>query len=141
MAHQWKVPSWNGIDQRFAASVTGQYMAGTEDYSPAPSPEPTVKILESRTGRHLQAFDMLPSVQCVAFDKTSRFVAAANLMGDIAVWDVESGKQLAGWRTKEFTSWGIIKSHCYIGGIYAIAFAPDSETLLVAGMGDMRDRS
>ncbi len=126
-------------DNNMVASVTGQYLAGAEDYSPAPSAEPTVKILESRTGKQLFALDMLPPVQCVAFDASSRYVAAANLMGDIAVWDSSTGQQLAAWRTKEFTSWGIIKSHCYIGGIYAIVFAPDSESLLVAGMGDMRD--
>ncbi len=126
-------------DQRLVASVTGQYLAGAEDYSPAPSSEPTLKILEARTGKLISALDMLPPVQCVNFDSSSRYVAAANLMGDIAVWDVNSGERLSTWRTKEFTSWGIIKSHCYIGGIYAIAFAPDSETVLVAGMGDMRD--
>lgn len=126
-------------DQQLIASVTGQYLAGAEDYSPAPSSEPTIKILESRTGKQLLAMEMLPSVQCVTFDSSSRYVAAANLMGDIAVWEAATGKTLANWRTKDFTSWGIIKSHCYIGGIYAISFAPDSETLLVAGMGDMRD--
>lgn len=126
-------------DKKMVASVSGQYLAGSEDYSPAPSTEPTVKILEARTGKQLSAMDMLPPVQCVAFDPTSQYVAAANLMGDISVWEAATGKQLANWRTKEFTSWGIIKSHCYIGGIYSIAFAPDSETLLVAGMGDMRD--
>ena len=126
-------------DGRSIASVTGQYLAGTEDYSPAPSAEPTIKILEARTGKLLHAMEMLPPVQCVAFDSSSRYVAAANLMGDMAVWDAVTGKQLASWRSKEFTSWGIIKSHCYIGGIYAITFAPDSESILVAGMGDMRD--
>lgn len=126
-------------DQQMIASVTGQYMPGSEDYSPAPWSEPTVKICQARSGKLLQALDMLPSVQCVTFDASSRYVAAANLMGDISVWEAATGKPLATWRTKEFTSWGIIKSHCYIGGIYAIAFAPDSETVLVAGMGDMRD--
>ena len=83
--------------------------------------------------------EMLPSVQCVAFDASSRYVAAGNLMGDLAVWEVTSGKQLAHWRSPSFTSWGIIKSHCYIGGIFAVAFSHDSQSLYAAGMGDMRD--
>ena len=126
-------------DQRFVASVSGQYLAGAEDYAPLASQEPTVKIIEAETGKLVHAFEMLPSVQCVAFDVSSRHVAAGNLMGDLAVWEVESGRQLARWRTNSFTSWGIIKSHCYIGGVFAISFSPDGESLYAAGMGDMKD--
>lgn len=126
-------------DQRCIASVTGQYLAGSEEYAPQASEEPTIKLLDAATGKLQHALQMLPSVQCVAFDATSQFVAAGNLMGDLAVWEVASGKQLAQWRSPSFTSWGIIKSHCYIGGIFAVAFSPDSQSLYAAGMGDMRD--
>ncbi len=126
-------------DHRFIASVSGQYLVGAEDYAPLTASEPTVNIIDATTGRQLHGFDMLPSVQCVAIDPSSRYVAAGNLMGDLAVWEVESGRQLAGWRTKSFTSWGITKSHCYISGAFAISFSPDSQSLYAAGMGDMRD--
>ena len=126
-------------DQRLVASVSGQYLAGAEDYAPLASQEPTVKIIEAATGKLVHAFEMLPSVQCVAFDISSRYVAAGNLMGDLAVWELESGRQLAQWRSKSFTSWGIIKSHCYIGGVFAVSFSPDGESLYAAGMGDMKD--
>jgi hypothetical protein len=55
------------------------------------------------------------------------------------VWDLEAGELAAEWNTDAFTSWGVIKSHCYIGGIFAIAFTPDGEHVLLAGMGPMRD--
>jgi hypothetical protein len=126
-------------DQRVIASVTGQYLAGSEEYAPLASDEPTVKLLDASSGQTLHALNMLPSVQCVAFDATSQFVAAGNLMGDLAVWEVASGKQLAQWRSPAFTSWGIIKSHCYIGGVFAVAFSPDSQSVYAAGMGEMRD--
>jgi WD40 repeat protein len=126
-------------DGRFVVSVTGQYLAGSEDYSPLPAEEPCVRIVDARTGEILHSLDMLPSVQCVAIDPSSRFVAAANLMGDIAVWEMDTGKQISTWRTPSFTSWGIIKSHCYIGGIYAVSFSPDGEHLYAAGMGEMND--
>jgi WD40 repeat protein len=126
-------------DQRYVASVTGQYLAGSEDYSPLPAKEPTVIVLDASTGRRVQAFEMLPSVQCVAFDPSSRYVAAGNLIGDLAVWDIVYGEQVAKWNTPSFTSWGIIKSHCFIGGIYAVAFSPDGDSLYAAGMGEMRD--
>ena len=126
-------------DRTRVASVSGQYLAGAEDYAPLPSEEPTVKLLDAMTGKELMSFNMLPPVQCVAFDLSGRYLAAGNLMGDLAVWDIESGKTLAEWRTKSFTSWGIIKSHCYISGIFAVSFSPDGKSLYAAGMGDMRD--
>ncbi len=126
-------------DRTRIASVSGQYLAGAEDYSPLPSAEPTVKLLDAATGKELRSFNMLPPVQCVAFDVSGRLLAAGNLMGDLAVWDIESGQPLAEWRTKSFTSWGIIKSHCYISGIFAVSFSPDGKSLYAAGMGDMRD--
>lgn len=134
--------SWQMVlapNQKWLASVTGQYLAGAEDYSPLPSEEATIKLLDASTGNTIHAWNLLPSVQCVAIDPQSKYVAAANLMGDIAVYDIESGQELNQWRTTSFTSWGIIKSHCYIGGIFAITFSPDSQSLYVAGMGDMRD--
>ncbi|MBL8871046.1 MAG: hypothetical protein JNK90_14720 [Planctomycetaceae bacterium] len=134
--------SWQMVlspDEKWLASVTGQYLAGAEDYTPQPSSEPTVKLMDAVQGKVIHAWNMLPSVQCVTIDPSSKYVAAANLMGDVAVYEIETGKEVATWRTKSFTSWGIIKSHCYIGGIFALMFSPDSATLYVAGMGDMRD--
>ncbi len=126
-------------DRNKIASVSGQYLAGSADYSPMPSDYPTVQVVEAASGKLLQSFDFLPPVQCVTFDTTGQFLAAGNLMGDLAVWDLATGVKLAAWRTDAFTSWGIIKSHCYISGIFAVSFAPDSQSLYAAGMGQMRD--
>jgi hypothetical protein len=43
------------------------------------------------------------------------------------------------WNTPDFTSWGIIKSHHYIGGIFDFSFSPDGSRLITCGMGPMRD--
>lgn len=126
-------------DRRRVASVSGQYLAGGLKYEPGPSDEPTVKVFDAVSGELQHAFDFLPSVQAVAFDPSGHYVAAGNLMGDIGVWDLEKGEQAAQWRTPDFTSWGIIKSHCYIGGIHALQFAADGESIYAAGMGEMRD--
>lgn len=126
-------------DQRFLASVTGQYLAGDYKYSPASETEPSVKVLSAAEGRLLHALPHVPSVQSVVFSHDSQWVAAGNLMGEVRVWDVATGKQAGGFQSKDFTSWGIIKSHCYLGGIFAMEFAPDNSELLVCGMGDMRD--
>jgi WD40 repeat protein len=60
-------------------------------------------------------------------------------MGEVRVWNGKTGEQLANWTTPDFTSWGIIKSHCYLGGIFAMQFTADGSELLLAGMGPMRD--
>jgi WD40 repeat protein len=126
-------------NNRFGASVTGQYLAGGLKYEPLPEREPSVKIFDAETGQELWQFAHLPPVQSVAFSADSRFVAAGNLMGDIKVWELSSGKQVAEWNSAAFTMWGITKSHCYIGGIYSLLFMPGSNELLACGMGPIRD--
>ena len=126
-------------DGERVASVTGQYLVGGEKYEPAAAPEPTVKIYDARTGDLLQAFEHLPPVLAVTFSPDGQFVAAANMMGDVRVWDVVSGAERLAIHTPDFTSWGIIKSPHYCGGIYGLAFAPDGQSLLCCGMGPMTD--
>jgi WD40 repeat protein len=126
-------------DGKLLASVTGQYLAGGETYEPAAEREPSVKVYDVATGRLRHAFPHVPSVQSVAFSPCSGYVAAGNLMGEVRVWDIAREKMVANWTTDAFTCWGIIKSHCYIGGIYSLSFTPDGDHLLAAGMGPMRD--
>lgn len=126
-------------DERLVASVTGQYLAGGEKYEPAAEKEPSVKVYDIDTGELRHAFAHIPPVLSVAFSPDSRHVAAANLMGEIRVWDVQSGKQVASWTTPDFTCWGIIKSHHYVGGIFDLAFTADGKEILACGMGPMVD--
>ena len=121
------------------ASVTGQYLAGGEKYEPAPSGEPTVKVYDTRSGELLQAWHHLPPVLSVAFSPDGQHLTAANMMGEVRIWNVSTGQLAAHFTTPEFTSWGIIKSPHYCGGIYSLAFAPDGASLLACGMGNMTD--
>jgi len=126
-------------DQTMIASVTGQYLAGDYKYHPASEREPSVRILSTATGEIQHSLSHVPSVQAVAFSHNSRWVAAGNLMGEVRVWDCQTGELAGSFTTPDFTSWGIIKSHCYLGGIFAIRFTPDDSAVIVCGMGDMRD--
>ncbi|PHS10613.1 MAG: hypothetical protein COA78_11170 [Blastopirellula sp.] len=126
-------------DEKLLASVTGQYLAGGYKYEPKPETEPSIKVLSAESGEVLHSLPHVPSVQAVAFSPDNQFVAAGNLMGEVRVFDVNSGKLVSSWTTPDFTSWGIIKSHCYLGGIFAMTFTPDGKELLLAGMGKMRD--
>lgn len=126
-------------DRKLLASVTGQYLAGGYKYEPNAESEPSIRVLDSTTGEVLQSLSHVPSVQAVAISPDNQHVAAGNLMGEIRVYRISDGELLANWTTPDFTSWGIIKSHCYLGGIFAIQFTPDGSELLLAGMGPMRD--
>lgn len=126
-------------DGKYIGTVTGQYLAGGYKYEPAPEREPSVKVFETATGKLLQSFPHVPPTLSVAFSPDSRHIAAANMMGEVRVWDIESGKQAAAWTTPDFTSWGVIKSHHYIGGIFDLTFSPEGSELLVCGMGPMAD--
>ena len=139
-AHQfWSWQLHASSDERWVASSTGQYLAGGYKYEPAPEKEPSIQLFDAASGELKTSFSHLPPVQCVAFSPDSRFLAAGNMMGEVKVWDVESGKQVSQWSTPSFTSWGIIKSHHYIGGIFDLCFSPDSREVYVCGMGPMGD--
>ena len=126
-------------DERLIASVTGQYLPGGYEYQPAAETEPSVKVFDALTGELLHGFAHRPPVLSVAFSPDGRHLAAGNMMGEIRVWNLASGEQVSEWTTPDFTSWGIIKSHHYIGGIFALEFTPEGGELLACGMGPMRD--
>lgn len=126
-------------NQNQVASATGRYRSGGYRYEPATETEPSVKVYDVATAELTHTFEHTPPVSALAFSPDSRFVAAGNLMGDIKVYDLHENRVAASWNTPDFTSWGIIKSHHYIGGIFDLAFSPDGETLFACGMGPMRD--
>ena len=140
VAHEfWSWQLALSSDGRLVASVTGQFLAGSEKYEPARATTPTVKVFDAATGELKHSFEHRPPVLSVAFSPDAKHLAAANLMGEVRVWDLASGQQAAEFKTPDFTSWGIIKSPHYLGGIYGLAFSPDGASLLGCGMGPMAD--
>ncbi len=125
------------------ATVTGQYLPGGWKYEPAPETEPSVKIFDAHTGDLVAAFAHTPPVMSCAFTPDGRHFAAANLLGDVRVWDLlaesNASEPVSAWNSPAFTSWGYTKTHHYCGGVYALAFSPDGDSLVGCGMGDMRD--
>jgi WD40 repeat protein len=126
-------------DGRRVASVTGQFLVGSEKYEPAAAPGPTVKIFSAETGDLVLSFEHRPPVLSVAFSPDGKYMAAANMMGEVRVWDLATGSVAGEFKTPDFTSWGIIKSPHYLGGIYGLAFSPDGASVLCCGMGPMTD--
>ena len=141
--HFWSWQLALSPDGRRVASATGQYLPGGWKYEPAPGDEPSVKVYDAQTGDRTAAFQHGPPVLSIAFSPDSRFLAAANMVGDLRVWDLQDPnpkrEPVSRWNTPDFTSWGTTKTHHYCGGIYALAFAPDGESLIGCGMGPMGD--
>lgn len=126
-------------DRTCLASVTGQYLAGGYKYEPAPETEPSLRVVSTNDGELRHSLSHVPSVQAVAISPDNKHVAAGNLMGEVRLFDLVTGEIVSQWTTPDFTSWGIIKSHSYLGGIFSLEFTPDGSALLLAGMGPMRD--
>lgn len=121
------------------ASVTGQYLSGGYRYEPAPEKEPSVKVYDAKSGELKWSFPHVPPVQAVAFSPDGSHLAAGNLLGEIRVWELATGKEVSKWKTDDFTSWGIIKSHHYLGGVFSLKFHPGGTDLFACGMGPMVD--
>jgi WD40 repeat protein len=98
-----------------------------------------VRVYDAITGALRASFSHVPSVQAVAFSPDSVHVAAGNIMGEVRVWNIATGKLVSTWTTPDFTCWGIIKNHHYVGGIFDMCFSPDGKELMVCGMGPMVD--
>jgi WD40 repeat protein len=135
----WSWQSRVSPDGKLVATVGGQYLCGGYKYEPAKAEDNPVKIFSTLDGKLVLSFDQLPPVQSLAFSPDSKYLAAGNLMGDIRIWDVTSGEEKASWNTPSFTGWGIIKGHYYTGGVFALMFSPDSQSIYAAGMGTTTD--
>ncbi|MEM8669534.1 MAG: hypothetical protein AAGG48_18555 [Planctomycetota bacterium] len=139
-AHEfWSWDMCLSPDHTKIASVTGQYLAGSYRYEPQPEREPSIKVFAADSGELIHALSHVPSTQAVSISPDNRLLAAGNIMGEIRIFDLENGQMIANWTTPDFTSWGIIKSHCYLGGVFAMQFTPNGKELLLCGMGPMRD--
>jgi hypothetical protein len=140
-AHQfWSWQLALSPDGSLVASSTGQYLAGGEKYEPAPESEPSLRVYHSHSGDLAHSFSHQPPVLSTTFSPDGQFLAAANLLGEIRIWNLSQPQQPpVSIASKDFTSWGSIKSHHFCGGIYGLAFSPDGATLAGCGMGPMTD--
>lgn len=143
--HFWSWQLALSPDGRRVASCTGQYLPGGWQYEPAAETEASVKVYDAKTGDRVAALHHGPPVLSCAFSPDSRHLAAANMLGEVRVWDLaaaqpgQAREPISKWSTPDFTSWGTTKTHHYCGGIYALAFAPGAEQLIGCGMGPMGD--
>src|SRR5688572_11928367 len=75
------------------ASVSGQYLPGGWKYEPAEAQESCVKIFETSSGKLVAEYAHTPPVLSCAFSPDSKHVAAANMMGEVRVWEVAGSRE------------------------------------------------
>jgi WD40 repeat protein len=74
-----------------------------------------------------------------AFSPDGRYLASADKVGHIVVWDVETGKSSATMEAPGMYTWDPVQRRHSIGGIRAVAFSPDGTRLAVGGVGKINN--
>jgi WD40 repeat protein len=100
------------------------------------------RVWEASSGRLMQALrghaELTPShfasmLYAVAVSPDGRHLATGDKVGHIVIWDLESGRILAALEAPELYTWDPVQRRHSIGGIRALAFAPDGKHLAAGG--------
>jgi WD40 repeat protein len=123
------------------ASREGRFVASVSD-------DMLCKIWNSQTGEivHVLAGHQpltphhYPSMlYAAAFSRDGRFLATADKVGHVVVWDVADGRQLAAVETPLMYTWDPKQRQHSIGGVRSLAFSPDSRLLAIGGTGQINN--
>ncbi|MFN3150316.1 WD40 repeat domain-containing protein [Bremerella sp.] len=94
------------------------------------------KCLHELKGHQAVTPNHFPSMlYCCAFSHDDRFLATADRIGHVVVWDLKSGKEVTSIETPEMYTWDPKARIHSIGGVRSLAFSPDGKQLVVGGMG------
>lgn len=103
-----------------------------------------LKLWDARTGQLRHTFAGHPrqtpqgfatALYAVAVSRDGRYVATADRIGEIRVWDVEAGQVAARLSAPDFYTYDPVKRARSLGGIRAACFSADGEHLAVSGIG------
>ncbi len=93
------------------------------------------QLLRELRGHQEQTPHHYPSMLFTCtFSPDGRFVATADKVGHIVVWDAEGGKQVRTLEAPGMYTWDPVQRKHSIGGIRALAFSPDGKYLAAGGI-------
>jgi WD40 repeat protein len=93
------------------------------------------KLLHELRGHHERTPHHFPSMLFVCtFSPDGRFVATADKVGHIVVWDTASGKQTQTLEAPGMYTWDPVQRKHSIGGIRALGFSADGKHLAAGGI-------
>lgn len=125
--------------RRLAASQDGKHVASIAD-------DMVCKVWNAQSGELIHELKgheprtphFFPSMlYACGFSPDGAFLATADRVGKVIVWDVASGKQAGGVEAKEMYTWDPKQRIHSIGGPRSVAFSPDGNLLAVGGMGQV----
>lgn len=94
------------------------------------------KLLHEMRGHQEKTPNHFPSMLFVCvFSPDGRFVASADKVGHIVVWETATGKQAAALEAPGLYTWDPTQRKHSIGGIRSLAFSPDGKHLAAGGIG------
>jgi WD40 repeat protein len=74
---------------------------------------------------------------CVTFSADGRHLATGDRVGHVVVWDAATGRQLGAVEAPILYTWDGVQRIRSIGGVRALAFAPNGRHLAVGGVGQI----
>lgn len=123
--------------RRVAASPNGDIVASVAD-------DMVGKLWDAASGEIMHALkdhqeetpDHYPSMlYAVAFSPDGKWLATADKVGHIAIWEVASGKKAGELESPGMYTWDPRARRHSIGGIRSVAFSHDSKLLAAGGIG------
>jgi WD40 repeat protein len=118
-------------DGRLIASVADDMLCKVWD---AESGE----LIHALSGHQPMTPHHYPSMLFVcAFSPDARFLATADKVGHVVVWDTSSGQQVAALETPLMYTWDPKQRRHSIGGVRSLAFSYDNRFLAVGGTGQI----
>jgi len=95
------------------------------------------KLIREMTNEHkpLTPTNFQSMLYASAFSPDGKFLATADKIGHIVVWETASGKKVATMEAPIMYTWDPTARRHSIGGIRSVAFSPDGKSLAVGGTG------
>ncbi|MSU41907.1 MAG: hypothetical protein EXS22_08595 [Pedosphaera sp.] len=94
------------------------------------------ELIRELRGHAVETPHHYPSMlYCCAFSPDGAWLATADKVGQIVVWERSSGKPAKTLQSPGMYTWDPKQRRHSIGGIRSIRFSPDSKTLAVGGVG------
>lgn len=103
-----------------------------------------VKIWDTRTGALIHAMTghqqetpqgFAIALYAVAISPDGKTIASADRIGDVCLWDIDTGKLLRRFQAPGFYTYDSVKRSRSIGGIRSVTFSPDGTRIALSGIG------
>jgi WD40 repeat protein len=116
-------------DGKLVASVADDMLCKVWDTA-------TGKLVHELRGHREETPHHFPSMlYATAFAADGRYLATADKVGHVVVWDAADGKEVAAVESPGMYTWDPVQRRHSIGGARSVAFSPDGELLAVGGVG------